>query len=712
MTDSVTIGASVAVRTVRDAEQGIYEYLEEQHPLAGSPERALALPVRLSGWLWRREGLGIFRRYRRRFCVFKAQQAALFVFSDDDTVNGKLLRRLVLTKVTLTSRADRSLVAQGFLQDRELHKKASDSMVGRASSLRRGLLPGDSQRFYTPEEERFKAVSAKACSVWTHCFKYYMKSYALRMRKEQEGEEAEALSGEEVETDPDFVFEDAAKCGKRRFSLPGSSFRSSSGPGLFSVSRSRSRSRGKVVVRKRESVEGRGSEAPPNQFHFDHEQEQMRGAATCRATSDAEDEEPASRMATEMSQSQAEVLAEENPILASDLPCIASIWEDEELLSHRVDYDAIAKEEKLAAGASGEVWRGLHRAQEIVVKNLREDVMAGAKPMTSSNASEVNAVYRRRRAILDFVQEIRIMSRLENNRIVAFRGVALSTERDLLLLMEYLPRGDLRTFLNAVKRKGDNSSGSSGGSNGGRDQFQSIWTWTKSQWRLAIDIIEGLVYLHSMNPPLVHGDLKSANVLLRSNLRAKLTDFGLSRYLQSPEDEGLGSADTTTEEDATATTSSSRYDSRARGTGRWMAPELLTSGAQSSMASDVYAFGIVLSEIDTCELPFAEREKLAVRSLRSRTASAGEGSSEDGDSRLMNESVIVHKIISEGWKPSFRVTCPEVIKKLAQDCLLPDPNARPTSLAVAHRLRKAAIKRERPEVLAAQAKVTTSLHIR
>ncbi|KUF97920.1 DmX protein 1 [Phytophthora nicotianae] len=413
--------------------------------------------------------------------------------------------------------------------------------------------------------------------------------------------------------------------------------------------------------------------------------------------------------ATKISQNQDEVVEEENPILVSDLPCISSIWEDEELLSHCVDYDAIVKEEKLAAGANGEVWRAMHRSQEVVVKNLLGEVMTGSKSPTSSNANEVTAVYRRRRAILNFVEEIRIMSRLEHNRIVEFRGVAVSAERGLLLVMEYLPRGDLRTFLNTVKRNGDNSTSSSGGSSG---QYLSIWTWTKSQWRLAIDIIEGLVYLHSLNPPLVHGDLKSANVLLRSNLRAKLTDFGLSRYLLS-EDECLGSVDTTTaSEENPTTSSSSRYGSRARGTGRWMAPELLTSGAQSSMASDVYAFGIVLSEIDTCELPFTEREKLVARSHTSHTASAGEDSSEDSDSRLLNESMIVHKIVAEGWKPTFRVTCPEVIKKLAQECLLPDPNARPTSLAVAHRLRKAATKRERPEALAAQAKATTSLRIR
>ncbi|KAG6622818.1 TKL protein kinase [Phytophthora cinnamomi] len=664
MADCVTIGgAAVAVRSVRDAEQGVYEYVEEQHPLPRAPGRALALPVRLSGWLWRREGLGIFRRYRRRFCVFRAQQAALFVFSDDDTVNGKLLRRLVLTRVTLTSRADRSFVAQGFVQDRELHKKASDSMARRAGSL---LLPGDSQRFYPPEEERFKAVSAKACSVWTHCFKYHMKSYALRRRQaqqqqqqqqeqQQEEAEAEALEAEqdqeqeqeqeqeaELEMDPDFVFEDAGKASsKRRHSLPGSSFRSftSSGSGLFSAVRSRSRSRGKLLVRCRESADGDDSDAPKSAPPIQFDQDlgpHVRVTATYRPTSGAGDEDLASRVATEISQSLKQeqgpevIEEEENPMLLSELPCISSVWEDEELLSHRIDFDAIVKQEKLAAGACGEVWRAMHRSQEVVVKNLRKEIMAAAKSPTPSCASGVNAAYRSRRAILDFVEEIRIMSRLEHNRIVEFRGAALSSERDLLLVMEYLPRGDLRTYLNAVKH----------------DE-----------------------------------DVEAADALAAGG-----------------------------DEHTSASINASRYGSRARGTGRWMAPELLTSGAQSSMASDVYSFGIVLSEIDTCELPFYEREKLAARSLPATATS--EGSSEDGEARLMNESAVVHKIVSEGWKPSFRVTCPEVIKKLAHDCLLPDPSARPTSLAVAHRIRKAAVKRERPEALAAQAKATTSLRIR
>lgn len=667
MADSVTIGSAAALRSVRDAQQGVYEYLEEQKPDPKDPHHALALPVRLSGWLWRREGLGPFRRYRRRFCVFRAEQSALFVFASDDTVNGKLLKRLVVTRAVLSSRSERSFVVSGYQQDRELHKDSSAALAKGKETL-----PGDSQRFYRQEEEKVKAVSAKACNVWTHCFKHHMKSL---MREQDE---------------PDFVFEET----KRRHSLPG---RRGSTSALFA---SRNRSKAEETLQ------------------FDQDMSpQMRITSTYRPTGLLDEElaatavSDASQEAKDNSQDNEELLKPEpEDSTAVDLPSVAAIWEDEELLSHYIDYETLVKQDLLASGATGEVWRALHRSQEVVVKNLKEEVMAAVQSPTASSSSQTTTMCRRRRAILNFVEEIRISSRLEHNRIVEFRGVAWSKEHDLLLVLEYLPRGDLRTFLSTVKRKEDTTPGGASS----RNQFRSIWTWTKAQWRLAIDVIEGLVYLHSLNPPLVHGDLKSRNVLLRSDLRAKLADFGLSRYLSCGEgsDAGLDIQDgaeslDTPRSTRSADASASRYGSRARGTGRWMAPELLTSGAQSSMAADVYAFGIVLSEIDTCDLPFAERERLAARSPP--TSRAGEGSSENGNARsLVSESALVRQIVTEGWKPSFRVTCPDAIKQLAFDCLLPDPDARPTSLAVAHRLRKAASKRERPEALAAQARATSS----
>ncbi|KIO15482.1 hypothetical protein M407DRAFT_211336, partial [Tulasnella calospora MUT 4182] len=47
--------------------------------------------------------------------------------------------------------------------------------------------------------------------------------------------------------------------------------------------------------------------------------------------------------------------------------------------------------------------------------------------------------------------------------------------------------------------------------------------------RIVLDIASGLVYLHRMNPPVCHGDIKPGNVLIGHDIRGMLADFGLSR---------------------------------------------------------------------------------------------------------------------------------------------------------------------------------------
>ncbi len=76
-----------------------------------------------------------------------------------------------------------------------------------------------------------------------------------------------------------------------------------------------------------------------------------------------------------------------------------------------------------------------------------------------------------------------------------------------------------------------------------------------------LDIVQGCRFLHAADPPVVHGDLKSMNVLVDSRFRAKVADFGLSI----------------------------KYKGCA-GTPYWMAPELL-QGDVPSTAGDVSLIG-------------------------------------------------------------------------------------------------------------------------
>ncbi|TDL21786.1 kinase-like protein [Rickenella mellea] len=110
---------------------------------------------------------------------------------------------------------------------------------------------------------------------------------------------------------------------------------------------------------------------------------------------------------------------------------------------------------------------------------------------------------------------------------------------------------------------------------------------------LLSDVARGLEYLHLFQPPIIHGDLKGANIFVSPSLTACLGDFGLARFRDSQEST-LG-----------ATTGN------ATGTLRWQAPELLTIGDEGesicrSEKCDIYSFGCVCLELMTGKPPFPE----------------------------------------------------------------------------------------------------------
>ncbi|CAK0825790.1 unnamed protein product, partial [Prorocentrum cordatum] len=91
-----------------------------------------------------------------------------------------------------------------------------------------------------------------------------------------------------------------------------------------------------------------------------------------------------------------------------------------------------------------------------------------------------------------------------------------------------------------------------------------------------------MAYLHGMDPPVVHRDLKSLNVLLHEPLLwpsdvplAKVTDFGLAKvhYASVPIGRGM---------------------TKGVGTVQWMAPEMMNGSESYTDKVDVYAYGILL----------------------------------------------------------------------------------------------------------------------
>ncbi|KAG8949019.1 hypothetical protein FRC04_009093 [Tulasnella sp. 424] len=109
------------------------------------------------------------------------------------------------------------------------------------------------------------------------------------------------------------------------------------------------------------------------------------------------------------------------------------------------------------------------------------------------------------------------------------------------------------------------------------------------------DVAQGLAYLHCLDPPVVHGDLKPDNVLVTKTGSAVIIDFGLSLIMEHGTESAVPAPSTTA--------STSLQDA---GNPRWMAPELFMQGSGiRSPSTDVYSFGSVALYIYTGKLPFA-----------------------------------------------------------------------------------------------------------
>ncbi|KAK8960017.1 putative leucine-rich repeat receptor-like protein kinase [Platanthera guangdongensis] len=161
---------------------------------------------------------------------------------------------------------------------------------------------------------------------------------------------------------------------------------------------------------------------------------------------------------------------------------------------------------------------------------------------------------------LEFKTEIELLSRVHHKNLVDLVGFCFQ-QGEGMLVYEYVPNGTLRQGL----------SGESG--------IQLDWT---RRLRIALDSARGLAYLHEFaNPPIIHRDIKSSNILLDANLNAKVADFGLSKLVS----EGLGQIST-----------------QVKGTLGYLDPEYYMTQILTEK-SDVYSFGVVMLELITGDPP-------------------------------------------------------------------------------------------------------------
>lgn len=157
----------------------------------------------------------------------------------------------------------------------------------------------------------------------------------------------------------------------------------------------------------------------------------------------------------------------------------------------------------------------------------------------------------------EFQQEVFIMRKVRHKNVVQFIG-ACTIPPNLCIITEYMSGGSVYDYL----RK------------------QKALLKMPMLLRVAIDVSKGMDYLHQNK--IIHRDLKAANLLLDENEVVKVADFGVAR-VQSQS--GIMTAET--------------------GTYRWMAPEIIEHKPYDRKA-DIFSFGIVLWELLTGKVPYAD----------------------------------------------------------------------------------------------------------
>ncbi|KAG4999435.1 hypothetical protein AAZX31_08G060300 [Glycine max] len=231
----------------------------------------------------------------------------------------------------------------------------------------------------------------------------------------------------------------------------------------------------------------------------------------------------------------------------------------------------------------------------------------------------------------EFLTEVLLLGRLHHKSLVDLVGYVAERGKHMLLYI-YMSNGSLDSHLYADL---------------GKNHKPLSWDLRLS---IALDVARGLEYLHhGASPPVVHRDIKSCNILLDQSMRAKVTDFGLSRpEMIKPR------------------------TSNVRGTFGYVDPEYLSTRTFTKK-SDVYSFGVLLFELITGRNPqqgLMEYVKLAVMESEGKV-----GWEEIVDPQLNGKYDVhnLHDMASLAFKcvnevSKSRPSMCEIVQELSQIC--------------------------------------------
>jgi LIM domain kinase 1 len=273
-------------------------------------------------------------------------------------------------------------------------------------------------------------------------------------------------------------------------------------------------------------------------------------------------------------------------------------------IMHSDAFDVIPYEDiqgdwkKLGSGSFGNVYKGTYLGLDVAIKEVL--------PSTEYDVSKY------------FEREWRLMKECRHPNIATYMGLSRAPAPDsrIFIVSEFIDNGNLRSYIH--------------------DKSKPL------PWRLrlsfATDIARALAYLHARK--CLHRDLKGENLLVTSNCRLKITDFGFARISPRNEDEIKRLT--------------------FCGTDSYMSPEILM-GDEFDLSTDIFSLGIIFCE-------------LACRKL------AGDNTFKRTPPTFGIDAEEVHQLASKGCPPQFIALC--------LDCLAEVPSNRPNIRVILERLRQ------------------------
>ncbi|KAM0941113.1 putative protein kinase RLK-Pelle-LRR-VIII-1 family [Dioscorea sansibarensis] len=217
---------------------------------------------------------------------------------------------------------------------------------------------------------------------------------------------------------------------------------------------------------------------------------------------------------------------------------------------------------EIGAGGYGKVYKGkLPNGQVVAIKRAQAGSLQGAA---------------------EFKTEIELLSRVHHKNLVGLVGFCFE-QGEQMLVYEFISNGTLRENLSSENSK------------------QQL-DWMR-RLKIALGSARGLAYLHELaDPPIIHRDIKSANILLDEHLNAKVADFGLSKLVSDAE--------------------KGQVSTQVKGTLGYLDPEYYMTQLLTEK-SDVYSYGVVMLELITGKPPL-HKGTYIVRKVRLALSMIGE----------------------------------------------------------------------------------------